>query len=165
MRPSISGVLLFSCAALVPLGAARAQEAPSEAAPSQTAAPAEAPARLSYDEYRLSELEFLAKRSRIALYSTSAAAAVGIALVTPAFVNECVRVASSSSFDDIRCSNTGRVLLGVGVPFLAAGVLGILISGTMLGVRQGKIRHIEDRMAYEKSRAVRWDPSRSVFVF
>ena len=161
MRRSTTGILILLCASLAPLGGAIAQEAASGA----SASPAEPPARLSYDEYRLNELEFLAKRSRIGLFSTSAAAAVGVALVTPAFVNECVRVASSSSFDDIRCSGTGKALLGVGVPFLAAGVVGIIISGTMFGVRKGKIRNLENRIAYEKSSAVHWDPSRSVFVF
>jgi hypothetical protein len=164
MRRTTSGILILLCASLAPLaapGSAAAHEAASQA---ETTATQPAP-RISYDEYRRSELELLAKRSRIALFSTSAAAAVGVALVTPALVKDCVRVASSSSFDDVRCSGRGKTLLGIGVPFLAAGVLGIIISGTMFGVRKGKIRHIDHRLAYEKSNAVRWDPSRIAFVF
>lgn len=161
MRRSISCLLVFLCASLAQSSSVAAHDAASEAKATST----QAPRRISYDEYRRDELEFLSKRSRIALFSTSAAAAVGIALVTPALVNECVRVASSSSFDDVRCSATGKTLLGVGVPFLAAGVLGIIISGIMFGVRKGKIRNLEHRIAYEKAGAIRWDPARTAFVF
>lgn len=161
MRRSSWGTVVLLCALTAPVGSAGAEEAPND-----SAAEVESPlARLSYDEYRRNELEFLAKRSRIALISSSAAAAVGIALVAPALAAQCVRVASSSSFDDVRCSQTGKALLGVGVPFLAAGVLGIIISGTMFGVRKGKMRNLDNRIAYEKSSAVRWDPSRAVFEF
>lgn len=161
MRRSSWGTVILLCALTAPVGSAGAEEAPND-----SAAEVESPlARLSYDEYRRNELEFLAKRSRIALISSSAAAAVGIALVAPALAAQCVRVASSSSFDDVRCSQTGKALLGVGVPFLAAGVLGIIISGTMFGVRKGKMRNLDNRIAYEKSSAVRWDPSRAVFEF
>lgn len=132
----------------------------------KTATELEAPVeQLSYEEYRRNELEFLAKRSRTALISTSAVAAVGVALVAPALAIDCVRVASSSSFDDVRCSSRGKALLGVGIPFLVAGATGVMVTAIMFGVRKGKIRHLEDRIAYEASRAVRWDPARSVFVF
>ncbi len=161
MRRSISSLLVLLCASLAQPSSVAAHDPVREA----TATPTQAPPRISYDEHRRNELEFLAKRSRIALFSSSAAAAVGVALVTPAAVNECVRVASSSSFDDVRCSATGRTLLGLGIPLLVAGALGIIISGTMFGVRKGKIRNLEDRFAYEKSSAFRWDTSRTAFVF
>ncbi|MDH3654281.1 MAG: hypothetical protein OEN21_08440 [Myxococcales bacterium] len=161
MRRAIRVLFVFLCASLAQASTVAAHDPAIEA----KATPTQAPQRISYDEYRRDELEFLAKRSRIALFSTSAAAAVGVALVTPALVNECVRIASSSSFDDVRCSATGRTLLGVGVPFLVAGVVGIIISGTMFGVRKGRIRRLEDRIAYEKASVIRWDPARTAFVF
>lgn len=161
MRRSIPSILVLLCASLAQPSGVAAHDPGSEV----DASPAHATPRISYDEYRRNELEFLAKRSRIALFSASAAAAVGIALVTPAAVNECVRVASSASFDDVRCSRTGKTLLGLGIPLLAAGAVGIIISGTMFGVRKGKIRNLEDRFAYDKSSAFRWDPSRTAFVF
>ena len=162
MRCSGLGTVIVLCALTAPVGSAGAEEDPNDLAAAEVELP---PARLSYDEYRRNELEFLARRSRIPLISSSAAVAVGIALVVPALAAECVRVASSSSVDDVRCTQTGKALLGVGVPFLAAGVLGIIISGTMFGVRKGKIRNLDNRIAYEKSSAVRWDPSRAVFEF
>ena len=131
----------------------------------ETAGQATAPAKLSYEEYRLSELEYLAKRSRNAMIGTSAVTAVGIALITPAAVNECVRVASSNSFDDLRCTSTGRVLLGIGVPFAVVGGTGLLVTAIMFGVRKGRIKSIEDRLAYEGKRALRWDPARGAFAF
>lgn len=161
MRHSTSGILAFLCASVASFGSAGAQEATGDAS-AEAALP---PARLSYDEYRRNELEFLARRSRTALISSSAVAAVGIALVVPALATECVRVTSSSSFDDVRCTSTGKALLGVGVPILIAGALSVIISGTMFGVRKGKIRNLDNRIAYEKSSAIRWDPSRAVFEF
>lgn len=121
--------------------------------------------RLSYEEYRLGELEYLTKRSRNGMISSSAVTAVGIALVTPAWVKECVRVASSSSFDDVRCSSTGKVLLGVGFPILIAGATGLIVTAILFGVRKGKMRSIQERLTYERHRAVHWDPERSAFAF
>jgi hypothetical protein len=40
-----------------------------------------------------------------------------------------------------------------------------VITGIMFGVRKGKLRRLEHRMAYENSRAIRWDPASSRFVF
>ena len=120
---------------------------------------------LSYDEYRLEELQYVAKRSRKALIGTSAAAAVGIALVTPALVKECVRVSSSASVDDLRCSSRGRILLGVGAPILIAGATGMLVTAILYGVRKGKIKSIENRLAYQRHHAIHWDPRRGVLAF
>jgi hypothetical protein len=51
------------------------------------------------------------------------------------------------------------------LPLFVGGLTGVLVSGIMFGVRKGKLRRLNDRMAYEKSRAVRWDPASSRFVF
>ncbi|UCF46934.1 MAG: hypothetical protein JSU89_07055 [Myxococcales bacterium] len=161
MRHLALGISALVFVVVASVGDASAQEGAGDTA-KELAAPRE---QLSYDEYRRNELEYLAKRSRTALISTSAVAAVGIALVAPALVRECVRITSSASFDDLRCTSTGQVLLGVGYPILIGGVTGVLVTAIMLGVRKGKIRGLNDRIAYEESRAVRWDPARSMFVF
>lgn len=140
---------------------ARAQEGPGVG----TTEPHASAKRISYDEYRRVELAYLAKRSRTGLLSTSAATAVGVALVAPALAKECVRIASSASSDDLRCTTTGKRLLGVGVPILVAGAMGILVTAIMFGVRRGKLRSVEDRIAYDQHRAVRWDPARAAFSF
>jgi len=158
--------LVCYCVVLLVLSAAGAGA--QDVAPATSAEAIEVtigPETLSYEEFRLKQLHFLAGRSRTGLISTSVVTAAGIALVAPALISECVRVASSSSFDDLRCSTTGKVLLGIGVPILAAGITGLIVTAVMYGVRRGKIRGIEEQLAYERHRAVRWDPARSAFAF
>jgi hypothetical protein len=148
-------------ALLLGASSAGAQEPPAsvtlELAPSSES--------VSYEEYRLGQLHYLAGRSRTGLIVGASVTVVGVALVAPAFVNECVRITSSSSFDDLRCSTTGKALLGVGIPVLLSGVTTLLVTSVMFGVRRGRIRSIEDRLEYEKRRAFRYDPARGAFAF
>lgn len=157
--------LVLTSVALAPVADVSAQDRAQASGGVALTEPAAAPERPSYLEYRRNELEHLAKRSRTGLISTSAATAVGIAIVTPAIVLECVRITSSGSLDDFRCTSRGKALLGIGAPILVGSVMGLLTTAIMFGVRRGKIRSIDDQLAYEKHRAVRWDPVRSVFVF
>jgi hypothetical protein len=55
--------------------------------------------------------------------------------------------------------------VGIGYPLFIGGIIGVMITGIMFGVRKGKLRRLNDRIAYDKSRAVRWDPAASRFVF
>jgi hypothetical protein len=120
---------------------------------------------MSYEEFRLKQLYYLAGRSRTGTIVSSAVTVAGVSLVTPAFVKECVRVASSSSFDDLRCTTRGKALLGVGIPILLGGATTLLITGIMFGVRKGRIRAIEDRLEYERRHVLRWDAARAAFSF
>ena len=118
----------------------------------------------TYNELRKQELERGVRRTRTALIATSASFAVGLALVVPAFTSDnCV----SNDFDnnDLVCTSTGKALLGVGIPFLTVGFYGALVSGIMLGVRKGKLRRLNERIAYESRAKLRWDPTQSKFVF
>lgn len=119
----------------------------------------------SYDEYRLDELKHGARRSRNALIGTSAAAAVGAALLFPGLARQCFLIQRPLQSDELRCTTAGKALLGFGWPLFFGGMTGMIVTGIMLGVRKGKIRRLDDRIAYEKSRAVRWDPAASRFVF
>lgn len=123
---------------------------------------------MSYDEFRLRELRESSRRSRNALIGLSATSAVGAALLFPGLIRQCYVVQVNyltGSDEEIRCTSAGKALVGIGWPLFFGGVTGVLISGIMFGVRKGKLRRLEDRMAYEKSRAVRWDPRTSRFVF
>jgi|GEM_PF-6629710 len=60
-----------------------------------------------------------------------------------------------------RCTTVGKALVRIGAPPFWGGLIGVLITGIMFGVRKGKLRRLNDRMAYEKSRAVRWDAAGS----
>ena len=152
---------LVFAVSLVGGGIASAQEAPVSALEEAE----ETNIMPSYEEYRQRQLHYLAGRSRTGVIVGASVTAVGAALVTPAFVNECVRVASSSSIDDLRCSTAGRALLGVGVPILVGGVTTLLVTSIMLGVRRGHIRSIEDEMEYRRRRGVSYDPTMGAFTF
>ncbi|MGB5809755.1 MAG: hypothetical protein WBG86_04440 [Polyangiales bacterium] len=119
--------------------------------------------RLSYDEHRRAELERGIKRTRNALIATSASLVVGMALTIPAFTsNNCVE---NSFNNDYSCTTAGKALVGVGAPFLAVGFWGVIVSGIMFGVRRGKLRRLNERVAYEGRAKLRWDPYQSKFVF
>lgn len=125
--------------------------------------PAPSPQR-TYEEHRREELKRGIKRTRTALIATSASLAVGIALVTPAFTGDrCVE----DTFDSntFTCTTAGKALLGTGSPFLIVGFWGAIVSGIMLGVRKGKVRRLDEKIAYQSSARFRWDPYQSKFVF
>ena len=142
-----------------------ASPTPAGEAPVVDAPPGEAaPPQKTYEEYKRHTLEKGALRSRNALIGTAAATVVGTALVFPALVNQCFtfNIAGTSN---IRCTTAGKAMLGIGWPLFFGGMTGVVVTAIMLGVRKGKLRRLDDRMAYEKSRAVRWDPAGSRFVF
>jgi len=154
-------LLALSCGPVVAGGRAHAQE---EGNPALTERPLTG-ARPSYAEYRRSELQYLAARARKGLIGTAVATGVGVALVAPALAKECVRIVAPLPINDLRCSRAGRALLGTGYPLLIGGAAGLIITAIMLGVREGKIRSLDQQIAYGESRAVRWDPARLAFVF
>lgn len=123
---------------------------------------------MSYDEFRQRELHESSRRSRNALIGLSATTVVGAALGFSGSLRQCYVVVvtyQSGPSEELRCTPAGKALVGIGWPLFSIGVTGVLITGIMFGVRKGKLRRLEDRMAYEKSRAVRWDPRTSRFVF
>lgn len=119
--------------------------------------------KLSYEEFKIQELERTSLRSRNALIGTSVAAAVGLALVIPAS-GQCDSVQVNGE-DQWKCTRAGDALLGVGSPLVFGGLTGALVSGIILGVRKGKLRRLNDSLAYPKARAVRWDERSSRLVF
>jgi hypothetical protein len=127
--------------------------------PTQTSPP-----RRTYEDDQREELAWDARRSRNVLIGTSAATAVGAALVFPAEANQCnsLEVAEATG---IRCTPGGKAMLVFGYPLLFGGIIGMLTSGIMFGVWKVRLRRFDARAAYQKSRAVRWDPAGSRFVF
>jgi hypothetical protein len=121
--------------------------------------------KLSYEDYKLQELQRTAKRSRNALIGTSAVAAVGLALVIPA-ASQCESIQINGE-SEYQCTSAGDTLLRVGSPLVIGGLTGAVVSGIILGVRKGKIRRLNDSFAtsQSRSRAVRWDERSSRFVF
>ena len=125
----------------------------------------DAPAyQLTYEDYRLEELQRTARRSRNALIGTSAAAAVGLALVIPAASSQCQSVEVGGE-SDYQCTQAGDALLRAGSPLVLGGLTGAVVSGIILGVRKGKIRRLNDSFSPTKARALRWDERSSRLVF
>ena len=155
--------LAFLSVALVGLGVDRAR---AEDELILTLEPENTPAyELTYEDFRLKELERGARRSRNALIGTSAAAAVGLALVIPAASSQCNSVDLPGQDDKYECTRAGDALLGVGSPLVIGGLTGAVVSGIILGVRKGKIRRLNDSFTPTRTRAVRWDERSSRFVF
>ncbi len=121
---------------------------------------------LSYEDYKLQELQRTAKRSRNALIGTSAATAVGLALLIPAASSQCESIEIDGE-SDYQCTRAGDTLLRVGSPLVIGGLTGAVVSGIILGVRKGKIRRLNDSFAASSSRnrAVHWDERSSRLVF
>jgi len=120
--------------------------------------------RISYEEFKVQELERLALRSRNALIGTSVAAAVGLALVIPAGATQCNSVEKTNGDDSYECTRAGNALIGAGSPLVIGGLTGAVITGIMLGVRKGKLRRLNDAFV-PNARAVQWDERRGRFVF
>jgi hypothetical protein len=53
----------------------------------------------------------------------------------------------------------------IGYPLLLIGSISMVASGIVFGVMKGKLRRFEQRTARRESRALRWDPAGSRFVF
>lgn len=119
---------------------------------------------LSYQEYKLQELQRTSLRSRNALIGTSVAAAAGLALVIPAASSQCDSVQINGQ-DEYECTRAGDVLYRIGSPLVFGGLTGAVVSGIILGVRKGKIRRMNDSFSSSRARAVRWDERSSRFVF
>ena len=113
------------------------------------------------EELERAELAWVAFRSRNILIGSAVATAVGAALVFPAEANQCAD--EPMSWD--RCTPGGKAMVVIGYPLLLIGGISMLSSAIVFGVMKGKLRRLEQRAAGRKSRAIRWDPARSRFVF
>jgi hypothetical protein len=117
------------------------------------------------DAYRHAELSWSAFRSRNIFIGSSAATAVGAALVFPAEANQCGSTDEEGEMTLNRCTPGGKAMVLIGYPLLLFGGISMLASGIAFGVTKGKLRRFEQRVTLRESRALRWDPAGSRFVF
>jgi hypothetical protein len=117
-----------------------------------------------YLQYELEEATERSRRVRVALISTSAVFGVGIILAGIG-ASQC-QVIQRFNQDEILCNNAGDVLLPLGGAFIAAGAIGMITSGIMLGVRNKQKREIERdmRRRYYGGR-LQWDIPTGRLVF
>lgn len=117
------------------------------------------------DAYRHAELSWTAFKSRNVFIGSTAATAVGAALVFPAEANQCNSTDAEGEMTLNRCTSGGKAMVIFGYPLLLIGGISMLASGIMFGVMKGKLRRFEQRAARREGRALRWDPAASRFVF
>jgi len=167
MRYFILSFVVFTCVVGVSAGGAAAQEADTVAhyTLALRATTGTAPATIiRYQDPKRAALERKVRRSRGALIGTSVAAAVGLPLWVVARTRKCTRI--DPPLDRyITCTKTGTVMRGTGLSLFWGGLAGMLISGTMVGVRKRQLDDLGYRAEYPKPRAIRWDPAGSQFVF
>jgi hypothetical protein len=113
------------------------------------------------DAYRHGELSWMAFKSRNILIGSAVATAVGAALVFPGEFNQCPGDEMSLN----RCTPGGKAMVIIGYPLLLIGGICTLANGIVFGVLKAKLRRFEQRTARRESRALRWDPAGSRFVF
>ena len=114
----------------------------------------------------MQELAWDAFRSRNIFIGSSVATAVGSSVgVSRRKPTNVSRARLRMSHRD-RCTPGGKAMVVIGYPLLlVGGIIGMLASGI---VRSHGRASCDDSMlaaAYQKSRAVRWDPAGSRFVF
>jgi len=106
------------------------------------------------DGYTLEEMDLRVRRARIGLLSTTGAAVVG-AVVLGTSVS-CMRGRP------LETACWGHFYSGVVLTF--AGAVGMITTGSMLGVRKGKRRRLQEG-DYGRPRKVQWDLAKSRLVF
>lgn len=137
---------------------------PPITAPAEPQEPTRAPMS-EQDAYRHAELSWTAFRSRNIFIGSSAATALGAALVFPAEANQCNSTDDDGEMTLNRCTPGGKAMVVIGYPLLLIGGISMLASGIVFGVMKGKLRRFEQRAARREQRALRWDPAGSRFVF
>ena len=141
-------------------------EPPSEP-PYSATEPREAPLppMSEEDAYRHAVLSWRSLKTRNILIGSSVATAVGVALVFPAEFTQCGDTGPEGEMTLNRCSPGGKAMVVIGYPLLLVGGVAMIASGIVLGVSNGQLRRFEQRASRRRTRALRWDPARSGFVF
>ncbi|MGB8330145.1 MAG: hypothetical protein WCE62_08440, partial [Polyangiales bacterium] len=98
-------------------------------------APNQTSASQVYFRSDLDELNASIRRTRVALISTSGVFALGIILASIG-ASQCTYFDNYYDNTDFVCNNAGDVLVPLGAGIGSAGVIGMLTSGIMLGVKK-----------------------------
>ena len=123
------------------------------------------PSVWTFEDPEREELAWAARKSRNYLIGMSATAALGVVLVVPAELNQCVSLDVAEDAGVRRCTPGGWAMVGIGYSALLIGGVGMLASGLALAISKGQLRRYEKHAAQRKPRVFRWDPARSRFVF
>ena len=105
-----------------------------------------------YDTYAVWRAEDQVKRARSGLIATSAAFAVGWIFMGAA-ASQCNRDANN----ELVCNNAGRALGTIGMISAGGGLIGMIVTGILLPVRQKKERDIRRSIHQRQPARLRWD--------
>jgi hypothetical protein len=123
------------------------------------------PPMTEQEAYEHAVLSWRSRKTRNILIGSSAATALGAALVFPAEFNQCGDTDPAGEMTLDRCSPGGKAMVIFGYPMLLIGGVAMISSGIVLGVTNGQLRRLEQRASRHRTRALRWDPARLGFVF
>ncbi|MGB5812940.1 MAG: hypothetical protein WBG86_20575 [Polyangiales bacterium] len=158
-------LMRYTALVVVALGAVVPAAAAEDPSATVVEDPPSTDLRRSYEEYRFEDLERRTRVTGNALIGTTAATALGMVFLFPGLARQCTTIQNFDGTESLDCTTAGKALVGIGFPLFIGGLTGMLITGIMYGVRRGKVRRHEQRMAFDTHRVVRWDPAAARFVF
>ena len=113
-----------------------------------------------YDTYAVWRAEDQVKRARNGLIATSIAFGVGWIFMGSA-ASQCNRDMNN----ELVCNNAGRVLGTIGIVSTGGGLVGMVVSGILLPVRQKKERDIRRSIHQGKPARLQWDVESGKVLF
>lgn len=114
---------------------------------------------LSFETYRLIDAQDRSARARNGLIGSAATFSVGWIFLGLA-IPRC-----EAGNNGLQCTNPGYAHLAAGLTLTATGMIGMIVSGALLGVRKSKARGLEHSIGQRRGARLRWDPSSGSFVF
>jgi len=105
-----------------------------------------------YDTYAVRHAEDQVKRARNGLIATSVAFGVGWVFIGAAS-SQCNRDASNAFV----CNDAGRALGTIGMISAGGGLIGMIVTGILLPVRQKKERDLRRSIHQRQPARLRWD--------
>jgi hypothetical protein len=110
---------------------------------------------------QLEDAKTRSRRARIGLFSGTGALAVGIVLTAAWVGKNC-----SSDGGAYTCNDDAQPgLIGTGGFFASSGAITMITSGIMLGVRNKKIRNVQDSIERHRTASAHWDLESGVLRF
>lgn len=117
------------------------------------------PASDRYDTYAIRRAEDQVKRARNGLIATSAAFGLGWIFIGAA-ASQCNRVNN-----DFVCNNAGKALGTVGMIATTGGLIGMIVTGILLPVRQKKERDLRRSLHQRRPARLQWDVESGKVLF
>lgn len=115
------------------------------------------------DGYTLEEMELRVKRAKIGIGASALSLVVGGILAGVAVPNLSCE-SSGTGAGDCPIPGWSLPVFVTGVTLAGGGVLGMIATGALLGVRKRKLRRLEEAH-YATPRRIRWNLARSQLVF